>query len=78
MAQAAPVTTTTGYTVSLSVDEAQALVDLLECVGGDPWDTRRGLAGAVSDALGDAGVYAGDTDDISGSIMFQRDDGSVW
>lgn len=63
-------TVTAGVTLTLSVDEASALRDILGRVGGVPTETRRGLTTAVYDALNAAGVPRGPRD-AEGWIYFQ-------
>lgn len=61
-------------TLTLDEDEAEALVDILYCVGGSPDKSPRGKASAVTRALESAGVkHRGGR--ISGAIYFKDFDG---
>ncbi|MGW2950753.1 hypothetical protein [Streptomyces eurythermus] len=50
------VVTTTGFTLKLTVDEAEALVAILARVGGSPYTSPRGRTQNIMDALRDAGA----------------------
>ncbi|MFE0326304.1 hypothetical protein ACFW08_05745 [Streptomyces sp. NPDC058960] len=45
-----------GFTLKLTVDEAETLVAVLACVGGSPDTSPRGLAEGVLKSLIDVGV----------------------
>jgi hypothetical protein len=54
------------YTLTLTDEEAQVLMDIFGRVGGDPDTTRRGLVDGISRALRDAGAdYLRQITDIS-------------
>lgn len=50
-------TVVTGYSLTLSEQEAQALVDVLSKIGGDPYCSSRKHTQAVLDALMGEGFY---------------------
>ncbi|MET9126930.1 hypothetical protein [Streptomyces sp. NPDC004528] len=50
------VVTEKGFTLKLTVDEAETLVAVLARVGGSPSDSPRGLSEGVMDSLVSAGV----------------------
>lgn len=63
MAKATATTIVTTYNLELSKEEAEAIVDIIICVGGDP-NGRRRYIDSVSDALNKAGIsweYRGGT-----------------
>ncbi|MFF9525393.1 hypothetical protein ACF1DV_25940 [Streptomyces achromogenes] len=69
------VVTEDGFTLKLTVDEAETLVAVLARVGGSPHESPRGNAEAVMKALSGAGVrnyWVEDhpSDLASGSIQF--------
>lgn len=78
MATANEVTVTAaGVALTLTVEEAQFLRDILHCgVGGDPVNSRRRHSDAINDALEFAGVatsvgyQAGEPQDFTGVLNF--------
>ncbi|MEU0860642.1 hypothetical protein ABZ352_35545 [Streptomyces griseofuscus] len=69
------VVTEDGFTLKLTVEEAETLVAVLSRVGGSPYTSPRKHAGAVLDALREAGTRAYWEDDhppdqATGSIQF--------
>lgn len=71
----AKVSIAPNYNLILSKDEAQALLDLLYCVGGDPDKSRRKFTAAIADALESLGLVGADCDslgyDMEGSVYFK-------
>jgi hypothetical protein len=57
-------------TLTLSQDEAQALVDLCQFVGGNPATTRRRFIDQIQERLIDRGVPVSECEDVSGSVAF--------
>jgi hypothetical protein len=64
------VKTPRGVQLTLSNNEAEALVSVLRKIGGAPDDTRRGFTQAVLQALRDAGVPTGPSNDLDGALNF--------
>ncbi len=58
--------------LELTEDEAQFVSDVMQCVGGDPVDTRRGIADGVYSALQEFAV-AQDADYISGHLHINKE-----
>jgi hypothetical protein len=56
-----------GYTLTLTVDEAQVLMDIFALIGGHPSESRRGLVDGIRSAMRHAGApyrSLDDADDI--------------
>jgi len=74
-------TVVVGVTLELSLEEATALADIMQSIGGHPLRTRRGLTDNVAQALREAGVLAvcervdyepARPDDLEGAITFNE------
>jgi hypothetical protein len=66
-----PVTVTSpGIQLTLSMDEAQTILELTRCVGGCPERTRRKFSQLVALALVNAGVHS--PEDANGTIYFDK------
>jgi hypothetical protein len=61
----------TGYDLSLSAEEAEALHDILRRIGGPPDLSRRGLIEGIVLALAKNDVKHTDGSDINGTIFFR-------
>lgn len=65
------IISTSKVKLTLTLDEAQVLADILAQIGGDP-STRRGLADNIADALTEADVYWDpEAEDYEGTITFK-------
>lgn len=69
MAIATPIKEYVGVRLTLDVDEADVLLDILRNIGGF---SRRELADNVMDALEDAGVTGTEFNDVIGGIVFKE------
>lgn len=62
-----------GYTVRLSKDEADFLVDIFHRIGGSPDRSRRKISDSLNRALRGAGARGTQGNDIERSIIFSDD-----
>ena len=71
MAKATAQQTLIGVTLELSIEEAQALRDVLQLVAGSPRNSRRSLTDNIETALDDLLFLCRDIKDLTGEVRFK-------